>query len=48
MKGFTFRLEFAIEKDIDSGIRFTIIELNDLKAQNINTHYITIHMNIQE
>ncbi len=48
MEGFTFKLEFAIEKNIDSGIRFTIIALNDLKAQNINTHYLTIHMKIQD
>ena len=39
---------FAIEKDMDSGIRFTVFELNELKALNINTHYITIHMKIQE
>ena len=31
-------LEFAIEKSKDSGIRFTVIELNDLKTRNINTH----------
>lgn len=48
MGGFTFRLEFAIEKSMDSGIRFTVIELNDLKARNIKTHYITIHLKIQE
>ena len=46
--GFTFKLEFAIEKSKDSGIRFTVIDLNDLKTRNINTHYITIHVKIQE
>ena len=48
MGGFTFKLEFAIEKTKDSGIGFTVIERNDLKARNINTHYITIHVKIQE
>jgi len=46
MKGFTFKLEFAIEQSIDGGIRFRILELDDLKAQNIATHHITIHMKI--
>ena len=39
MGGFTFRLEFAIEKSMDSGIRFTVIELNDLKARNNRTPF---------
>ena len=47
MEGFTFKLEFAIEKNIDSGISFTVIELNDLKALNVYTHFITIHMRIK-
>jgi hypothetical protein len=47
MEGFTFKLEFAIEKSMDGGIRFKVIELDDLKAQNVTTHYITIHMKIQ-
>ena len=47
MEGFTFKLEFAIEKSMDGGIRFKVIELEDLKAQNVTTHYITIHMKIQ-
>jgi len=46
MKGFTFKLEFAIEQNMDGGIRFRILELDDLKAQNIATHNLTIHMNI--
>lgn len=47
MEGFTFKLEFAIGKSMDGGIRFKVIELDDLKARNIATHYITIHMKIQ-
>ena len=46
MKGFTFKLEFAIEQNIDGGIRFRILELDDLKAQNIATHNLTIYMKI--
>ena len=46
MKGFTFTLEFAIEQNMDGGIRFRIFELDDLKAQNIATHQVTIHMKI--
>ena len=48
MEGFTFTLEFAIEKNTDGGIRFAVIELNDLKARNVTTHYITVHMKIQD
>ena len=47
MEGFTFKLEFAIGKSMDGGIRFKVIELEDLKTRNIATHYITIHMKIQ-
>lgn len=47
MEGFTFKLEYAIEKSMDGGIRFKVIELEDLKALNVTTHYITIHMKIQ-
>ena len=47
MEAFTFKLEFAIEKSMDGGIRFKVIELEDLKAQNVTTHYITINMKIQ-
>jgi hypothetical protein len=46
MEGFTFKLEFAIEQNIDGGIRFRILELEDLKAQDIATHHLTIHMKI--
>ena len=46
MEGFTFKLEFAIEQNIDGRIRFRILELDDLKAQNIPTHHVTIHMKI--
>ena len=48
MEEFTFKLEFAIEKFIDGGIRFKVIELDDLKAMNVTTHYITIHMIIKK
>ena len=47
MEAFTFKLEFAIEKSMDGGIRFKVIALEDLKALNVTTHYITIHMKIQ-
>jgi hypothetical protein len=47
MEGFTFKLEFAIEKGMDGGIRFKVIALEDLKALNVTTHYITIHMKIK-
>ena len=46
MEGFTFKLEFAIEQNMDGRIRFRILELDDLKAQNIPTHHVTIHMKI--
>ncbi len=46
MEEFTFRLEFGIEKNADGGIRFRILDLEDLKAQNVSTHYITIYMKI--
>ncbi len=48
MEGFTFKLEFAIEKNTEGGISFTVIELNDLKARNVATHKITVHMQIQD
>jgi hypothetical protein len=47
MKGFTFKLEFAIEKDMDGGIRFKVIELEDLKTMNVATHFITISIKIK-
>jgi hypothetical protein len=46
MEGFILKLEFAIEQSIDGAIRFRILELDDLKAQNIATHHVTIHMKI--
>ena len=48
MEGFTFKLEFAIEKDTDGRISFTVIELNDLKARNVTTHTITVRIKIQD
>lgn len=47
MSNFTFTLEFAILKNDDGEIGFSVIQLSDLKAMNVNTHYITIHMIIQ-
>ena len=47
MKNFTFKLEFAFLKKDDEEIGFSVIQLSDLKAMNVNTHYITIHMIIQ-
>jgi hypothetical protein len=46
MDGFTFKIEFAIKQNMDEGVRFRILELEDLKAQNVATHHITIHMKI--
>jgi hypothetical protein len=46
MEGFTFKLEFAIEQNMDGGIRIRILELEDLKAKNIATFHLTIHMKI--
>jgi hypothetical protein len=48
MEKFTFKLEFAIEQNMDGGIHFKVIELEDLKAQNIATHRITLHMSIKK
>jgi hypothetical protein len=38
--------EFEIEQNIDGGIHFRILELEDLKAQGIATHHLTIYMKI--
>lgn len=46
MDGFTFKLEFALVQDVNGGIRFRILALDDLKAQNIPTHHITLHIKI--
>ena len=46
MEGFAFKLEFAIEQNVDGGIRFRILELEDLKAQDIATHHLAIHIKI--
>jgi len=44
--GVAHSTEFEIEQNMDGGIRFRIFELDDLKAQNIATHQVTIHMKI--
>lgn len=46
MEGFKLKLEFAIHQHMDGGIRFSILELEDMKAQNITTHHITLHVKI--
>ena len=46
MGGFAFKLEFAIEQNVDGGIRFRILALEDVKAQDIATHHLTIHIKI--
>ena len=48
MEGFTFKLEFAIQQNMDGGILFRILELEDLKAQNIATHHIKLHIKISD
>jgi hypothetical protein len=48
MEGFTLKLEFAIQQHMDGGIRFRILELEDLKAQNIATHRINLHFKITD
>ncbi|MBR9985734.1 MAG: hypothetical protein KFF68_07485 [Desulfosarcina sp.] len=46
MDNFEFKLEFALERNLEGGIRFVILDLEDLKAQHIVTHRITIHLKI--
>lgn len=46
MEGFTLKLEFAIQQNNEGGIRFRILELEDLKAQKIATHHIKLHIKI--
>ena len=48
MEGFKFKIEFAIEQNMDGSIRFRILELEDLLAQNIATHRLTIHVKITD
>ena len=43
---FTITLQFAIERESGGGFSFNIIDLNDLKAQNIAIHLVTIYMKI--
>ena len=46
LDAFTITLQFAIEKASDGGFSFNIIDVNDLKAQSIATHYVTIYMKL--
>ena len=43
---FTIFFQFAIEKSGDGGLSFNIIDVNDLKAQSISTHSVTIYMKL--
>lgn len=46
LDGITIKLQFAIEKVSDGGFNFNIIDVNEIKAQNIATHYVTIKMKL--
>jgi hypothetical protein len=46
LDGFTIKLQFAIEKVSDGGFNFNIIDVKDIRAQNIATHYVTIKMKL--
>jgi hypothetical protein len=46
MDGFKFKIEFAIKQSMDGGVRFRILDLEDLKTRNVATHHITIYMKI--
>ena len=46
LEGVTFKIEFAIKKNMDGGVLFIGPELEDLKAQNVVIHHQSIHMKI--
>ncbi len=46
LDAFTIKLQFAIEKVSDGGLNFNILDLKDIKAQNIATHYVTINLKL--
>ena len=48
MDGLKFKLEFAIQKNPNGFISFKTIDLEDIKAQSIATHQITLYMTIKE
>jgi hypothetical protein len=48
MDEFTFKMEFAIEKSVDGEIMFQVIGLEDLIAQEVATHQLTIKMKLEE
>ena len=48
LDGFTIKLQFAIEKVSDGGFTFNIIDVKDIRAQNIATHYVTINMKLDK
>jgi hypothetical protein len=45
---FTIKLEFAIEKSNNRGFQFNVIDLNDLKAQAVKTHSLTINLKLRK
>ena len=46
LDGLSVKLQFAIEKVSDGGFSFNIIDVKDIRAQNIATHYVTIKMKL--
>lgn len=46
MDGFTFKIEFTIVQNMDDRIHFKILGLEELKAQKIATHHVTLHIKI--
>jgi hypothetical protein len=46
LDGLSIKLQFVIEKVSDGGFTFNIIDVKDIRAQNIATHYITIKMKL--
>ena len=48
LDGFTIKLQFAIEKVSDGGFNFNILNLKEIKAQNIPTHSVTINLKLDK
>ena len=48
IEDFYFEIEFALEKTPDGRIRFQVLNLSDLKALNVATHKLYIHMSSRE
>ena len=47
LEAFTIKLQFAIEKVGEGGVKFNIIDLKDLSARKIATHSVTIKMKLE-